>query len=186
LKLTPVLSVPAELLEKKSVNLQDVIALLDLLKQSSVRKIDSEMVDGANKNRQRIRDWQSIEEGEILAQLKLFSTAFDKFCESTEAAALNLLTGIENSLQSPQDEKTLTTFANLLAGKSFVGKKSKDEKVKADKKSKKEEDRIQLCFDFKPSNDLAFTLYSPRVKQVVLECLAMANSLPFLTSCSLQ
>ncbi|PIQ50579.1 MAG: hypothetical protein COW02_18305 [Comamonadaceae bacterium CG12_big_fil_rev_8_21_14_0_65_59_15] len=175
LKLIPALPVPAELLEKKSVNLQDVIALLDISKQLSKRKIDSEMVDGANKNRQRIRSWQSIEEGEILAQLKKFSTSFDKFCESTESAALNLLKGIENSLQSPQDEKTLATFANLLAGQSFVGKKNKDEKIKAEKKPKKEEDRIQLCFDFKPSDDLTFTLYSPRVKQVVLECLAIEN-----------
>jgi hypothetical protein len=175
LKLTPPLPVPAELLEKKSVNLQDVIALLDLSQQSSVRKMDSEMVDGANKNRQRIRNWQSIEESEILAQLKMFSTAFDRFCESAEGAAAELLKGVETSLQFPQDEKTLTTFANLLAGKSFVGKKSQNEKVKANKKPKKEEDRVQLCFDFKPSNDLAFTLYSPRVKQVVLECLAMEN-----------
>ena len=178
LKLIPALPVPAELLEKKSVNLQDVIALLDISKQLPVRQIDSEMVDGANKNRQRIRDWKNIEESEILSQLKMFTTAFDKFCESAEAAASNLLKGIENSLQSPQDEKTLATFANLLAGKSFVGKKSKDEKVKADKKSKKEEDRIQLCFDFKPSNDLAFTLYSPRVKRVVLECLAIEKVKP--------
>lgn len=178
LKLMPVLPVPSELLEKKSINLRDVITLLDLSKQSSMRKIESEMVDCTNKNRQRIRDWQSIDESEILAQLKQFSAAFDKFCESPEGAALNLLKGIENSLQSPQDEKTLATFATLLAGKSFVGKKSKDENVKADKKSKKEEDRIQLCFDFKPSNDLAFTLYSPRVKQVVLECLAIEKVNP--------
>lgn len=178
LKLVPALPVPAELLEKKAVNLQDVIALLDLSKKSSVRTIDSEMVDGTNKNRQRIRDWQSVEDDEILTQLKMFSTAFDRFCESPEAAAINLLKGIENSLQSPHDEKTLATFANLLAGKSFVGRKSKDEKVKVDKKLKKEEDRIQLCFDFKPSNDLAFTLYSPRVKQVVLECLAIEKVNP--------
>lgn len=166
LKLYPALRVPAELLEKKSVNLQDVVTLLDLSKQLSVRKIDSEMVDGANKNRQRIRDWQSIEDGEILAQLKMFSTAFDRFCQSPEAAALNLLKGVENSLKFPQDDKTLATFANLLAGKCFAGKR------------KEGEDRIQLCFDFKPSNDLAFTLYSPRVKQVVLECLAIEKVNP--------
>lgn len=175
LKLIPALPVPTELLEKKSVNLQDVITLLDISKQLSERKIDSEMLDGANKNRQRIRNWQSTEEGEILAQLKKFSTAFDKFCESAQSAALNLLKGTENSLQSPQDEKTLATFSNLLAGQSFVGKKNKDEKINAEKKPKKEENRIQLCFDFKPSNDLTFTLYSPRVKQVVLECLATEN-----------
>ena len=159
LKLIPALSVPAELLEKKSANLQDVITLLELSKQSSARKIDSEMVDGANKNRQRIRDWQSNDEGEVLAQIKMFSTAFDSFCESPEAAVLNLLKGVENSLKLPQDEKTLATFANLLVGKCFAGKR------------KEGEDRIQLCFDFKSRNDLAFTLYSSRVRQVVLECL---------------
>jgi len=160
LKLIPALAVPAELLEKKSATLQDVIALMDISKQLPERKIDSEMVDAANKNRQRIRDWQSIEENEILTQLKLFSTAFDRFCESPEAAARTLLKGIENTLKLPQDEKTLASLANLLAGKCFAGKR------------KEGVDRIQLCFDFKPSNDFAFTLYSQRVSRVVLECLA--------------
>ena len=178
LRLIPVLPVPAELLEKKSVSLQDVIALLDLSQHSSLRKIDSEMLDSANKNRQRIRDWQSNDEGEILTQIKLFSTAFDKFCESPESAAHALLTGIEKSLQTPHDEKTLATIANLLLGKSIVGKKKKNEKLGTDKKLKKDEDRIQLCFDFKPRNDLGFTLYSPRVKQVVLECLATEKLSP--------
>ena len=159
LRLIPALPVPVELLEKKSVSLQDVIALQELSQHSSVRKIDSEMVGRDNKNRQRIRDWQSNDEGEILTQIKMFSTAFDRFCESPETAALNLLKGVENSLKSPQDDKTLAIFANLLAGKCFAGKR------------KEGEDRIQLCFDFRPRNDLAFTLYSSRVRQVVLECL---------------
>ena len=160
LKLTPALPVPAELLEKKSINLQDVITLLELSHHTLARKIDSEMVDGSHKNRQRIRDWQNNDESEILAQIKLFATAFDRFCSSPETAALNLLKGIENALKFPQDEKTLTTLANLLSGKCFAGR------------CKEGEDRIQLCFDLKPSNDIAFTLYSLGVSRAVLECLA--------------
>jgi len=160
LKLAPELQAPLDLLEKQFVSLQDVAALLQLAQHASARKIDSEMMDYANKNRQRIRDWHGNDEVEILNQIQRFSTAFDRFCESPEVAALSLLRGIERALQLPCDDKTLGTFANLLAGKCFVGKR------------KEGDDRIQLCFDFKSENDLAFTLYSPRVRRVVLECLA--------------
>ena len=160
LKLAPALQAPVDLLEKQSVSVKAVAAVLQLAQHASARKVDSEMMDCTNKNRQRIRDWDNHDEVEILNQIHRFSTAFDKFCESPEVAALNLLSGIERALQLPCDDKTLGTFANLLLGKCFFGKR------------KEGDDRIQLCFDFKPENDIAFTLYSPRVRRVVLECLA--------------
>jgi hypothetical protein len=166
LQLVPPLPIQAELLAKKSMDIQEVKELLELAKYMSARNFESDITDSDTKSRSRIRNWQHNEDVETLAHIQDFAKAFDKFCESPEAAALNLLKGVEDSLKFPQDDKTLATFANLLAGKCFAGKR------------KEGEDRIQLCFDFKPGNDFAFSLYSPRVIRVVLECLAMETTNP--------
>lgn len=149
LQLVPPLPIQAELLAKKSMGIQEVKDLLELAKCTSVRNFDSDITDSDTNSRSRIRNWQHNEDAETLAHIQGFAKAFDKFCESPQIAALNLLAGVECALHSPCDEKTLVTLANLLAGT-----------------------RIQLCFDFKPDNDFAFTLYSFRVSRVVLECLA--------------
>lgn len=148
LQLAPPLPIQAELLAKKSMGIQEVKELLELAKRTSARNFDSDITDSDTNSRSRIRNWQHNEDAETLAHIQGFAKAFDKFCESPQIAALNLLMGVERTLHSPCDEKTLVTLANLLAGT-----------------------RIQLCFDFKPDNDFAFTLYSSRVSRVVLECL---------------
>jgi len=149
LQLAPPLPIQAELLAKKSMHIQEVKELLELAKRTIARNFDSDITDSDTNSRSRIRNWQHNEDAETLAHIQGFAKAFDKFCESPQIAALNLLMGVERTLHSPYDEKSLVTLANLLAGT-----------------------RIQLCFDFKPNNDFAFTLYSSRVSRVVLECLA--------------
>lgn len=149
LQLAPPLPIQAELLAKKSMGIQEVKHLLELAKCTSARNFDSDIADSDTNSRSRMRNWQHNEDAETLAHVQGFAKAFDRFCKSPQIAALNLLAGVECALHSPCDEKTLVTLANLLAGT-----------------------RIQLCFDFKPDNDFAFTLYSSRVSRVVLECLA--------------
>ena len=169
LMLTPALPIPSALLGQKSVSSQDVKSLLLAAQTEPKRKLDTEVLEGTSKNRQRIRDWQSNADAETLNQLQKFSSAFDRFCSSPEIAAQKLLTGIESAIQLPCDEKMRATLASLLAGKNFVGKQQP--KAGQKKKKTKEDHRIQLCFDLKADDDLSFTLYSPRVRQVVLECL---------------
>jgi len=148
LQLVPPLPIQAELLAKKSMDIQEVRDLLELAKRTSARNFESDITNSDTNSRSRIRNWQHNEDAETLVYIQGFAKAFDKFCESPQIAALNLLMGVERTLHSPCDEKMLVTLASLLAGT-----------------------RIQLCFDFKPANDFAFTIYSSRVSRVVLECL---------------
>ena len=174
MQLEPALSIPADWKDKKAVSTQDVSMLLSPAQKPQERKISSDVVKNDTWNRLRIRDWQSNDDAETLAHIHKFATAFDKFCESPETAAKNLLHGIKRALRRPCDDTVLVGFANLVAGKKVIGKQRDGQ----DDEEKEAGYKTQLCFDLKATDDLAFTLYSPRVKQVVLECLCAENPRP--------
>jgi len=169
LNLLPALPIPAELRAKKQVDLTDLTTLLRAAQSATARKLDAKITKSIQQNCKRFQAWQSNGDSVTLEQLHKFSQAFDKFCASPEAAVQNILKGVEGALQLPCDEKLRATLAILLAGENFVGNQQSVHK-ETNKKSNVEH-RVQLCFDLRDSNDIAFSLYSPRVEQVVLECL---------------
>ena len=109
----------------------------------------------------RILKWAHPSTEPTLVALLGFANAFVKFSASAEGVSHEILRAVEETLRYTADPEFIQALGTLLVGQR---KEPKGKKATIEYK-------IQLCFDYAPPGELGFSLYSPRVKQVVLECL---------------
>lgn len=119
-----------------------------------------ELSDLWNKQGRRILKWSLSSQHPTLGALHGFANAFGRFAATADGISLELVRAAEKALKLTGDPDFGRTLLMLLIGqrKESKGKVSTEYKV-------------QVCFDYAPPDEPGFTLYSPRVAQVVLEML---------------
>lgn len=115
---------------------------------------------------ERISRWQLPTNAGLVDRIHQFSEAFSRFTTKPEGAAQSIVDAVEAKLRLPISDKEMRLLLTLLVG---VRKESK-------KKGVSIEYKVQLCLDFVPEDDVAFTLFQPRVSRVVLQCLNSESS----------
>jgi hypothetical protein len=114
-----------------------------------------------SKQAARILNWTAISAEPLIDTLRAFALAFDRFSTSAENVSNELLRAVEEALKHAAEAEFVQALGTLLVG----------ERKQAKGKQATIEYKIQLFLDFAPLGDLGFSLYSPRVRQVVLDCL---------------
>ena len=114
-----------------------------------------------DKQAARILKWSQPSPEPVLVALQGFASAFARFSAAADGVSKEILRAVEEALTHTADSEFVQALGILLVGQR---KQSKDEQATI-------ECKVQLCFDYAPPGEPGFSLYSPRVKQVVLECL---------------
>ena len=109
----------------------------------------------------RMLRWTQTSSEPALIALHGFANAFALFSASANGVSQEILRAAKEALRYAADPEFVRALGTLLVGqrKEPRGKKATIEY------------KVQLCFDYAPLGEPGFSLYSPRVKQVVLECL---------------
>jgi len=110
----------------------------------------------------RIAAWKPTDDSnEVVEALTLFSSAFNNFASNPRNSAQEIFKAVLRTLDSQCTPALQTGLATLLVGQRKIKKGQKPTR----------EYPVQLCFDICLSKDPAFSLYTPRVRNVVLNCL---------------
>ena len=109
----------------------------------------------------RMLKWTQPSPEPALIALHGFANAFARFSASANGVSQEILRASEEALRYAADPEFVRALGTLLVGQR---KEPRGEKASIEYK-------VQLCFDYAPLDEPGFSLYSPRVKQVVLECL---------------
>lgn len=108
----------------------------------------------------RVSRWPA-EGTALIDRLHSFAKAFSLFAKNPKNVSAAIVGAVETKLKQPISEEEMRKLLALLVG---VRKESR-------KKGATVEYKVQLCLDFLPEDDLAFSLYQPRVSRIVLQCL---------------
>lgn len=109
----------------------------------------------------RISRWQPPADTVFIDRIHNFAEAFSLFAKNPKDVSKAIVDAVEAKLRQHIPEEEMRMLLALLVG---VRKESK-------KKGVAVECKVQLCLDFSPEDDLAFTLYQPRISHIVLQCL---------------
>ena len=109
----------------------------------------------------RILKWTQPSPEPVLVALQAFASAFALFSASADGVSREILHAVEEALKHTADPEFVQALGTLLVGQR---KQPRGEQATIEYK-------VQLCFDYAPPGEPGFSLYSQRVKQVVLECL---------------
>lgn len=110
---------------------------------------------------QRMSLWKLPASAGLIDRIHEFSCAFVRFAMKPEGIAQTIVSAVEAKLGHPVADEDMRSLLALLVG---VRKESK-------KKGASVEYKVQICFDFAPEGDVAFTLFHPKVSRVILHCL---------------
>ena len=108
----------------------------------------------------RITKWRH-EDRESIGYIQGFANHFLDLTIDAEKFSTNLFSALETALLGKTDEKHIKPLLALLCG-TLKEPKNKPPEV---------EFKVQIIFDYLPKNEIAGCLYTPRMKQLVLECL---------------
>ncbi len=146
------------LLEKKP-SIETLKRLVDVRTRPQVQGID--LASLWHKQGARFLKWTQPSREPMLTELQGFASAFARFSTSADGVSNEILRAVEEALTQTADPEFVQALGTLLVGQR---KESRGAQATI-------ECKVQLCFDFAPPGEPGFSLYSPRVKQVVLECL---------------
>lgn len=118
-------------------------------------------LSGLSNQVERLCKWTLQESPDIVRSLNRFALAFRRFASSPREAAGAIVGAVMAALNSPCDDTLRMTLVAALVGRR---KKKKDQRFE-------HEYKVQLCFDISLPDDPAFSIYMPRVRNVVLQCL---------------
>lgn len=109
----------------------------------------------------RLDKWVLLNRSEVVERLACFAIAFRRFASNPRNAAQEVFHVALQALDTQCSDSLRTQLTTLLFG----------QRKKRKSQESTREYPIQLCFDISLRNDPAFSLYTPKVRNVVLQCL---------------